>query len=228
MEKFRKYEIECPQCSERQETELCQSIDAARDPDLRDDLLQNRFNICECPQCQYRFRIDAPVFYRDPDRGESIICIPNEGPARSEQESGPETIVRELQQSSPEMGPSESLQLVCSHSELVERIFLLDARMDARIIEYIKYLMHTRNPEQLDPARKRLLFNAEQSGPEKLLFIVQDIDTKKLEGVLEYNREAYDAFVELFDQDELTPDLLELFPGPYIDARDCLLRESGV
>jgi hypothetical protein len=224
---FVQYEIACPKCSEQQQARISQSIDAELQPELREALLANRLNICECVHCGYKFRIDAPIFYRDPELGYAILCIPGRpGADNFEIDDEMESQVRALQTQMPPEREHEPIQLVKSYAALIEQIFIQEAHMDPRIVEYIKYLMHTRNSEKLDPNHKRLLFNAQDSSPEKLLFIVQDLESHALEGVLEYDREAYLAFSELFDHDELTPDLLELFPGPCIDARICLLAEN--
>jgi hypothetical protein len=58
-----------------------------------------------------------------------------------------------------------------------------------------------------------------------LNFIIQDVQTRKIEGMLEYDRKVYASLDEMFDQDEQTADLLELFSGPYVSARQLVLNE---
>ena len=57
--------------------------------------------------------------------------------------------------------------------------------------------------------------------------MVQDVESKKLESVLQYDRKTYTALCETFDKDDQTPTLLELFPGPYISARRLILKETA-
>ena len=73
---------------------------------------------------------------------------------------------------------------------------------------------------------KSLLFDAEDSTDEQLLFVMQNVESKQLETVLQYSRSGYNALEEMFDQDDETADLLELFSGPYISARHTLLQET--
>ena len=120
------------------------------------------------------------------------------------------------------------LHLVFTRTELVERIFLREAGLKVRVIEYVKYMIFSKNYEQLNPAVKALLFNAEDSTPDKLVFVVQDEESRKLESVFEYQRSAYNGLCEMFDQDEQTATLLEMFPGPHISARRLLLQEQQV
>lgn len=221
------YEIKCPQCGARREVEIFQIIDAQKAPSLRDRLLENRLNICQCPQCEYAFRIDAPLFYADKDRQAAILCIPA-GDESGASDFNADQLREHIQNLYPG-GAAENpnIHLVFSHARLVESVCTLEEGMDLRIVEYIKYLIYTRNADRVDPAEKRLLFNAQDSTDETMLFVVQDVESHALEGVLEYKREAYDAFVEMFDDDAYTADLFELFPGPRISARQALLDENA-
>jgi hypothetical protein len=114
--------------------------------------------------------------------------------------------------------PPLRLHLVLTRAELVERIFLIEAGFDERVIEYIKYMVFSNNASRLDPTAKRLLFNAQDSTAETLCFVVQDIATRKLEGVLQYDRAAAKELEAMFAGNPSQP-LSELFPGPIVSAR---------
>ncbi len=220
------YEIKCPKCRTIQKVALHQCIDAESHPELKELLLTNRINIIDCVGCEHIFRIDSPMIYRDDPRKIAVLCLPFD-PENMDSSGEPvESQFTTLQSALQSDLDSPHVELVFSHSELIERVFMIEHGMDTRIIEYIKYLMHTRNPDQLDPHAKRLLFNADQSNEEHLLFIAQDIETRELEGILQYSRAAYEELDDLFDQDSLTPDLLEMFPGPRISAHSFLMHEA--
>jgi len=217
--------IKCPKCQTEQEVDLCQSIDVRLNPELREKLVRNELNIAHCDNCAYKFRIDTPLLYTDPGRGVAIVCAPTtEEVADYDDQAFREHIAGLNPALAPEIDKVQ-IYLVLSHSELVEMVFIVESDMDVRIVEYVKYLIYTRNADKVDPARKQLLYNAQDSTEKKLLFIVQDLESRALEGVLEYSRKAYRAFEEMFDSDEYTPDLYELFPGPQISARKALLEE---
>jgi len=55
---------------------------------------------------------------------------------------------------------------------------------------------------------------------------VQDAGTRRLEAMLQYDRKTYTAMCEMFDRDDQTGALLELFPGPRISARAVFQREA--
>ena len=72
-------------------------------------------------------------------------------------------------------------------------------------------------------AEKNLLFNAQDSTPENLCFVVQDVASRKLERLLYYNRKAYEELCAMFSGAEQAQALRKLFPGPYVSARAVLL-----
>ena len=114
------------------------------------------------------------------------------------------------------------LHLVYDRVELVERIFLLEAGLDERIVEYIKYLIYSKNARKVDPAAKRLLFNVQDSDDETLCFIVQDRASNRLESALKYDRKMVRELEAMFANNPTHP-LTELFPHPYVSARRLLL-----
>lgn len=220
------HNIACPQCRSAQSVELYDSINTAEDPGLREDLMANRLNVVTCAACGFRFRVDKPLLYHDSARGFLIWLQPAaEDAADAVEREFRDTSLR-VQRALPDGAPAPALHLVLDRVELVERIFLLEAGLDARLIEYVKHAIYTKNLARLDPARKRLLFNAQDSDAERLVFVVQDAGTRRLETVIHYRREAYNALAEMFDDDAQTAQLLDLFPGPYISARRLLLAPS--
>ncbi len=208
------------------EVELYDSINVTEAPALRDELMANQLNAVQCPHCDFAFRVDKRLLYNDPENRVMVFWFPgNEADYRSNKEEFIASM-EALNTSLPDEFDPPSVHLVFTRSELVERIFLLEADLNERIIEYIKYMMYSRNSEKLDPKTKAILFNTEDSTDESLCFVVQDLQSMKLEGMLEFDRSAYDDLVEMFDSDAKTAHLMELFPGPYISARELFMQEA--
>ena len=228
MSQKKKYHIACPSCGEEIDVDLYEAVNIAVDPALRESLMENRLNTVDCTACDYRFRIDKPLLYNDPGRRWMIYWIPLTNLDYAKAEEDFRAMQTRMTALIPEDMMLPELHLVFTRTELVERIFLREAELNVRIIEYIKYIIFSKNIEQLIPAAKVLLFNAEDSTEEKLVFVVQDEDTRQLESVFEYQRSAYDGLCEMFDQDEQTATLYEMFPGPHISARRLLLQEQQV
>lgn len=225
MSEKRPYRIACPRCSKEQAVELYESVNVKTDPALREDLMHNRLNAVTCTHCAFAFRVDKNLLYSDPDRRLLIYWIPA---AEADYASGEEqfaALLKDMTAVLPSDVRAPDVHLVFNRTELVERIFLVEAGLNERLIEYIKYTIYTRNA-RVDPARKALLFNAQDSTPEHLCFVVQDVASRKFEAMLQFDRKAYDALHETFNAGEKSADLLELFPGPHISARALLLKES--
>lgn len=219
MSKQQSYPIRCPQCGLEQVVELVDALDATANPSARDRLMANTLNRVACADCAYEFRVDKPLLYRDAARG-FIVCLYPVGLDRIEEGTKYfRSVLDHLAAAWEGAIQKPSMHLVFSRVELIERIFLLEAGMDERLLEYVKYMIYSKNNAKVNARKQRILFNAQDSTEDQLCFVVQNVETNQFEGVLQYGREAYRALQEMFDRDEQTPSLMELFPGPYISAR---------
>jgi len=205
--------------------ELHESVNVQKDPDLKQKLMANQLNSVTCPGCGFSFRVDKNLLYSDPQRRLLIFWIPVPDDRLAEGEARFGELLREMSAAMPDDMGTPEVHLAFNRTELIERIFLVEAGLNARIIEYIKYTIYTRNGSRIDPAKKILLFDAQDSTDNHLCFVVQDAGTKKFEAMLQYERQTYKALDEMFSEGEKSADLLELFPGPHISAREALLRE---
>lgn len=117
-----------------------------------------------------------------------------------------------------------SVRLVLSRVELVELIFLIEAGLNQRVVEYVKYSIYTRNMEKVDPRKVRLLLNVQDSTDDEFCFVMQDAQSQELGEILRYGRSAYQSMCELYE--ETPEEFTDMFPGPYISARNLLLEED--
>ena len=226
MSKSKTYNITCPSCGTQQEVELHETLNVATDPELKQALLENRLNRVACADCDTTFRVDMPLLYSDPSHNILIHWIPETKTLSREQ------IIDDFDESLEQINgmlPADikapSVRLVLTRVELVELLFMIEAGMNPRVVEYVKYSIYTRNMEMVDPAKYRLLLNVQDSTDEELLFAMQNIETQELDKVLRYGRAAYDSMCELYKE---SPDeFIEMFPGPCISARNLLLDDAA-
>jgi hypothetical protein len=211
-----------------QKVRLHEAVNVRTDPSLRDEIMSNRLNAVTCGECGFTFRVDKPLLYSDPDRGFMVNLLPATEDAAGQSQHQFSEWLQEMNQALPEGLAAPTVHLVFSRVELVERIFLLEAGLNERIIEYIKYIIYSKNMERLSALDKAILFDAEDSTDDALCFVVQDVKSRKLEEMLQYSRQAYHGLCEMFDRDEQTPSLMELFPGPHISARAILLQDAVI
>lgn len=228
MPQKRKHEIACPFCGREQEVELWDAIDVDEQPELREALLRNRVNRVECAGCRKSFRIDKPLVYQD--RGQDIFIHFDPltgGRTLAEVEQAFRAAMAELNRLLPKDVPPPETHLVVEWSELIERIFLLEEGLDARLVEHIKYMMYQQNADRLPAEQKGLLFDAQDSTDEQLCFVVQDRATRKLEAALNFSRADYEALVNAFDSEDQLALLEEQFPGPYLNGRGRYLQDQA-
>jgi hypothetical protein len=225
MSQTNEYKIHCPKCQHEQTVQLHEAINVQTSPELKVELMANRLNTVTCEQCKLAFRVDKPLLYNDPAHGRMIYLLPLSEEAIAEGEREFTSSIQRLNGVLPNDLAAPQVCLVFSRTELVERIFLFDAGLNERVIEYIKYLIYSKNEAKVTPADKVLLFDAQDSTDKALCFVIQDAKTRKLEALMQYDRQAYKGLCEMFDEDDQTATLFELFPGPYVSARFTLLRE---
>jgi hypothetical protein len=217
------YSIACPRCREPIAAQLYESVNVAEDPGLRMDLIEDRLNRVACPACAFEYRVDKPLLYHDPAHALLVWWRPEGRTAPEETAAAVADLRERLREALPEDTAPPELQLVFDRVELIERIFVVESGLNPRLIEYVKYLMFSRNTDRLDPAKTRLLYNAQDSTAEVMCFVVQDIETLKLRSLLHYRRDAFDSVRDMFDGAR-AEGLRELFPGPYISARALALE----
>lgn len=235
------YPIACPRCGREFDATLYDVVDASDTPEAREELLSRRLNRVACPsgECGAAFAVDKPLVYRDPARGIFIHYEP------VTERRGLEAIEKDFAAAAAKLAElipgdvaAPALHLVTNASEMMERLFVLESGLDPRIVEQIKYMMYKANPEDLPARGKLLLFdpagaaeapagNAVEEAPvANLRFIVQDVATGKLERVLGFARENYDALASVYAGD-MAEVLEEWFPGPCINGRLRFLRDEA-
>jgi len=220
------YAICCPKCQAEFKTSLFDSVNVTESPEDKLSLLRNKLNRVDCPECNYNFRIDKQLIYTDLERKFMVLLIPATLETLEEAEEEFQLSILSLNELLPDGTDAPSIYLSIDWAEMIELIFLDAEKIDAREAEYIKYLIYTQNPETIDPEKKRLLFNRQESTPEALKFVVQDAETYALEQVVEFEQKAYSAIKETFEDDAHTGLVMEMFSGPYISARRLLLEKK--
>lgn len=225
MSRSNTYNISCPSCGLSQAVELHEAINAATDPHLRRALMHNTLNRVHCLDCEADFRVDMPLLYNDPKYHILIHWVPET------EEMPRERIIEDFDQTLDQINgllPADVeapvIRLVFSRVELVELIFMLEAGLNQRVVEYVKYSIYTRNVGKVDPRKHRLLLNVGDSTAEELCFVQQDVERQELGRILRYGRAAYESMCGLYE--ESPEEFLEMLPGPCISARNLLLDDE--
>lgn len=217
--------ITCPSCGTQQDVQLYDAITVDAEPQLKDALMHNQLNRVDCADCELSFRVDLPMLYNDPANKILIHWIPeNEETPREQVLEEFDRAMEHMNSLLPDDVEVPSVRLVLTRVELVELIYLIEAGLNQRVVEYVKYSIYTRNLEKIDPHKVRLLLNVQDSTEEELCFVQQNVQTLELGGILRYGRAAYESLCELFE--ETPEEFLDMFPGPCISARNLLLEDE--
>ena len=220
------YPIQCPECKSQQDEVLYDSLDVGKEPELRKQLIENKLNRVKCQSCHFEFYVDKNLLYHDSREGWMIYLSPSPMEKADEAISEFEKVLEDMRALLPSGQSLPPVDLVLSRIELVERLFVREAGLDPRVIEYVKYLIYTQNLEKFMPENYALLLNGQECNEENLCFVVQDVETRKLDSLLHYKRETYDDLVDLLVQDADLSLIQQLFPGPYTSARAYLIQDE--
>jgi hypothetical protein len=220
------YPIQCPQCKGQQDEVLYDSIDVGKEPELRKQLIENRLNGVTCSSCGFKFRVDKNLLYHDSQAGWMIYWNPSDPEHPQEAVLQFNQVLRDLESAAPSGQSLPDVDLVLTRIELVERIFVREADLNPKVIEYIKYLIYTQNLDQFMPETHELLLNGQECNEDHLSFVLKNVQDGKLESVMQYQRETYDSLIELLVEDGDQSLVVQLFPGPYVSARAYLMQDE--
>ena len=71
--------INCPNCSNKIEVQLWESINAQISPEVRDALLRGRIHVFDCPICKKSFNVNKAFLYHDMKRKLLVWYLPFSG-----------------------------------------------------------------------------------------------------------------------------------------------------
>lgn len=123
--------LECPSCSAKGEKEIPKRLCISQNPELKEQILNGSFFEWECPNCKQCFFIEDVFLYNDDENKFMIYLI--SGYDKRFQE------IPTLLKTKSEYDTDNSiLRVTSSFIEFVEKIRILQAGLDDRVIETIK------------------------------------------------------------------------------------------
>jgi hypothetical protein len=72
------YKIKCPLCGNKVRVILYDTINATLSPKKREELLQGKINVVECPSCKKIFKVGKTLLYHDMERNFMVWYYPFE------------------------------------------------------------------------------------------------------------------------------------------------------
>lgn len=121
MSKFSEISFTCPECGRSAVFKRYSSVNAATDPDLRDELRTGRLFVRKCPGCGHKDIDNSPFLYTDPEL--KLILALSKEKLNSDGEI-----------------PGYTARQVTTVGELVEKLKIFEAGLDDIAVEMCKYV----------------------------------------------------------------------------------------
>jgi hypothetical protein len=128
--------VACPACGRPADAAITQSINARDQPELKAQLLAGTLNVLDCEGCGQHSPLEATLAYHDPAGPYFAVVMPGE---RDHGEAALRTL-----------GAVGTRRLLPSRNALVEKVKILDAGFDDRVIEVLKVLLLASRGHELD------------------------------------------------------------------------------
>jgi hypothetical protein len=143
--------IACSHCKTEQPFAMWESLNVTLHPELKDKLLANELTLFTCNHCGWSGQVVYPFLYHDMAEKLMIWFWPAEGE--------PDTKVL------PEAMKDYRLRIVGHRNDLREKIYLFDAGLDDRVLEFLKLLVRAKSGQEGRPLEGQIYF-APSAGPE--------------------------------------------------------------
>ncbi len=144
-----KQSVKCPKCGHLQDMTVWSSITADDSPDLKQELLKRNINIFKCEDCEQQALIPTPLLYHDQKNKLLISFTPCSDKIQKQK------LFLQIKQASKESGELKdyedyNLRFVTEYDELLEKILIFDNKLHDKVIELIKVLILTQEPEKAE------------------------------------------------------------------------------
>lgn len=161
--------IRCPKCGQMKSMTVWQSV-RAEDTDLKADILKRKLNIFECDICGAQALYPEPLLYTDDDKKLMLTFAPCPDKETAKK------MYEEIRDTSRKSGELENLsgynlRFVSDYNDLMEKILIFDNDLNDKVIEFIKMLILSQEPEKA--AKRKIIFGKKENN--EIEFLVQDI-----------------------------------------------------
>lgn len=161
--------IKCPKCGQMQDITVWTAITANDSPDLKEDILKRKINIFVCDICGAQALMPSPVLYSDSEKKLMISFSPCQEDAEKAR------LLEHMQKASKQSEELNNfkgynLRFVTDYNELIEKILIFDCNMNDKVIEFIKLMILSQEPERA--AYRTVKFGKLENN--SIEFLVQD------------------------------------------------------
>jgi len=193
--------VTCPECGEKIEVTVWESLNRQVDSEAADRLMAGGFFHVKCPKCEF----EGPFFYRmlyhDMDRATMVQFVPpkkgesSEEIAQREAEQHLQSILA-MKEKTPtglfNLISGGTFRVVTNHVDLMEKARLLRAKLDDRVVELMKVLIRRSAKRSYPDLEIQVICfdDEEKKGPGFILLGQEDIQVR-----IEFFNEVYEELL---------------------------------
>jgi hypothetical protein len=133
-------EVPCGRCGQPIQVEIWRSLNVSLDPERKRELLEGQLNVITCSHCGWVAPSPHDFLYHDAEQRLMLLL-------RYPDAEGVVTLDYDPFATTRQFMEGYRVRLVCSRSELHEKIAIFDAGLDDRVIELIKLEAFRDTPE---------------------------------------------------------------------------------
>jgi len=230
MSLFRTVEVPCPACNVPVSFDLVHSVNADRRADLRQAILDRKFQLEKCPSCSYAFRTEPEFTYLNLKRDQWIAAWPatkrtdwSQLEARS-QLGFDNAFGKNAPEAAKDLGQSLRPRMVFGWPALSEKIIAQEAGIDDVTLELAKIAVARTQEDASLTGKLELRLLGIENG-EKLLLGWIDVGNEELREVLTVPKEI---IAEIEAQSEEWKELRdELSAGIYVDMQKLMVPAAA-
>lgn len=188
--------INCPNCGHENSVILWEKINVDMNPDLKEQLFDESINNLVCSKCNYKSRVDLPLYYNDVKKKFFIYLVPDY-PVGAEEEKKLIGNLNDQTLSILDAGYDNRKRVVFEYYNLLEKILIFDEDLDDRAVEGCKILART----QLKLMEGRAAFAGRNK--DSLSFNFFEKENKEASKSFDVPLAMYDEVKELLDIKDL-------------------------
>lgn len=197
MSLFNQSNLTCLKCQHVYAMDVVASINADRRPDLRDEILDNKFQDTTCPACGNSTRMEPMFSYMDVGRGQWLACMPARDLAtyRTGEADAKSLFAKifgaDAPEESQEVGDSLQPRITFGWPAVREKLLIRELGFDDVVVEQMKLDLIRRLPEVSLAPGVELRLVAKDA--DTLRFHWVDSTSEDVTAELSVDRELYDA-----------------------------------
>jgi len=134
-------EITCPKCGEISYFKTWESINTTFNPDMKEKVISGEAFKFVCPECGDSCTVSYNFIYHQMEDKTMIHYVNNEEEFYELIDTYTEEKLKESDMISESLKNDYNIRIVRSHTELVDKIRIIDAGLDDRIVEICKLLI---------------------------------------------------------------------------------------